>query len=592
MSEQLSFIRLSSGSFPTSDLTKGAIYFCPSEHTIGVATSTTTLEKYYGGNVKDAVYDSKAKSLTISYNDGTTSAVLDFSDMASAKNVAAELDKLKALHAVASTDGSGKKTYKTVDAEITDKLAGLKLSEVKNTSGYISAVSQSNGVVAATAKAFDATIPASDPSASNAPTTKAVKDYVDGKVSDTKTSLNYTDTPADNQYVSAVNQENGVISVTRKALPSLNSDILSNNVETDGLAPTSGAVKDYVTSKVADAKSSLDFSDAVSGNYVTSISRADGVVTISKDSFDTSITADSTSTKAPTSEAVAKFVSDEITKLGNSLTFKGVYTDDQFTGSLSGSYDNGDVILISDTKKEYVYYDGAWRELGDEGQAAALIDGLNKPDTAVDGQYVSAVSQSKGVITVTRKALPTPTYNSTIATDSTATDGNAPTSGAVKTYVEGKITSTLSDLKTTNAQGQQAPLAAGDGKFVSSVGQQNGKVSIGSTAFNTVINDTTKDSVVAPTTKATKDYVDGKINGLDVTAIGGPRSIITTVSQADGKVQATASPVDTVIDDNTAVDPTPTDSAIHMPTTKAVKTYVDTEVSKAVNGALVWASWN
>lgn len=580
----LSFRKLSStASFPTSDMTEGTIYFCPKDHTIGIATSATTVEKYYGGNVKDAKYaDDK---LTITYNDGTAEAVLDFSDMASAKNVAAELNKLKALHA---KDGAN---LKTVAAEINDALGGLNLTQVGAAGKYISAVSQVDGQVAATASSFDTSIPASDPSASNAPTTAAVKTYVDSKVSDTKTSLNYTDTPAENQYVSAVNQSNGVISVTRKALPSLNGDILTNNVETDGLAPTSGAVKDYVTSKVADAKSSLDFTDDVTGNYVTSISRADGVVTISKSNFDTSIAADSKSKVAPTSEAVAGFVKTQLSSLGNALHFRGAGTKDQMT-ALENKAD-GDIYIINsgaEQGKEYVYSGGVWVELGDEGKAASLINALDVTDTEVTGQYVSKVDQVDGKIKVTRKALPTPTYNSTIATNSTTTDGNAPTSGAVKTYVEGKITSTLSDLKTTNAQDQQAPLAAGDGKFVSSVGQQNGKVSIGSTAFTAdIAASTTVTDKVAPTTAAVKTYVEGKINGLDVTAIGGPSKIITTVAQVDGKVQATTSPVDTVIDTTTAVDSTP--DTIHIPTTKAVKSYVDTEVSKAVNGALIWSSW-
>lgn len=580
----LSFRKLSStASFPTSGMTEGTIYFCPKDHTIGIATSATTVEKYYGGNVKDAKYANN--KLTISYNDGTADAILDFSDMASAKGVTAELDKLKALHA---KDGAN---FKTVATEISDALGGLNLSEVKNASGYISAVSQSNGVVAATASSFDTSIPASDPSASNAPTTAAVKTYVDNKATSTTSGLKYEDTAVPGQYVAAVSQTNGKIAVTRAALPSLNGDILTNNVETDGLAPTSGAVKDYVTSKVADAKSSLDFTDDVTGDFVKSISRADGVVTISKSNFDPSIAADSKSKVAPTSEAVAAFVKTQLSSLGNALHFRGAGTKAEMT-ALTNKAD-GDIYIINsgaEQGKEYVYSGGVWVELGDEGKAAALINALDVTDTEVTGQYVSKVDQVDGKIAVTRKALPTPTYNSTIATDSTTTDGNAPTSGAVKTYVEGKITSTLSDLKTTNAQGQQAPLAAGDGKFVSSVGQQNGKVSISSTAFTAdIAASTAVTDKVAPTTAAVKTYVEGKINDLDVAAIGGPSKIITTVAQVDGKVQATASPVDTVINTDTAVDST--NDTIHVPTTKAVKSYVDTEVSKAVNGALVWSSW-
>ena len=55
------------------------------------------------------------------------------------------------------------------------------------------------------------------------------------------------------------------------------------------------------------------------------------------------------------------------------------------------------------------------------GAAAAAVAALDKPDSAQEGQYVSAVSQEDGVITVTRAALPqapeitTGTTNGTIS---------------------------------------------------------------------------------------------------------------------------------------------------------------------------------
>lgn len=51
--------------------------------------------------------------------------------------------------------------------------------------------------------------------------------------------------------------------------------------------------------------------------------------------------------------------------------------------------------------------------------ASAQIGDLNKPDTAVAGEYVSAVSQSNGIITVSRAKLPT--IPDLVHTDSTAT---------------------------------------------------------------------------------------------------------------------------------------------------------------------------
>ena len=55
---------------------------------------------------------------------------------------------------------------------------------------------------------------------------------------------------------------------------------------------------------------------------------------------------------------------------------------------------------------------GLYKEIEDAKAAAiaantAAIEALDAPDTAVTGQYVSAVSQENGVITVSREALPT-----------------------------------------------------------------------------------------------------------------------------------------------------------------------------------------
>ena len=238
---------------------------------------------------------------------------------------------------------------------------------------------------------------------------------------------------------------------------------------------------------------------------------------------------------------------------------------------------DGDIYIINsgaEQGKEYVYSGGAWVELGDEGKAAALIDGLNKSDTEKPGEYVSAVSQSKGVITVTRKALPTPTYNSTIAAADDATDVNAPTSGAVKTYVSAEI----GKLDAPEVNG-------GLDGYIVSVKQQDGKVEATSRKFITDLSANLGTLVEgnAPTSKAVKDYVAAEIGKLDYTDnVTG--SFVTTVNQTDGTVSITKGAFDSAI-------PAEAPSESTAPTTAAVKSYVDTEVSKAVGGALVWSSW-
>lgn len=80
------------GELSTITPEKGVIYFSDAEHTIGVYDGTS-MQKYYGGNVKNAVYADK--KLTIKYYDGTADAVLDFNDVASASGVTSLLSGLR-----------------------------------------------------------------------------------------------------------------------------------------------------------------------------------------------------------------------------------------------------------------------------------------------------------------------------------------------------------------------------------------------------------------------------------------------------------------------------------------------------------------
>ena len=85
------------------------------------------------------------------------------------------------------------------------------------------------------------------------------------------------------------------------------------------------------------------------------------------------------------------------------------------------------------------------------------------------------------------------------------------------------------------------------GKFIASVQQQDGKLGASAESFVTVINDSTKDSVVAPQTKAVKTYVDAqdallvKKAEATVDAVGGTAgTFISGVSQLNGVLGAKA----------------------------------------------------
>lgn len=100
--------------------------------------------------------------------------------------------------------------------------------------------------------------------------------------------------------------------------------------------------------------------------------------------------------------------------------------------------------------------------------ASAQIGDLNKPDTAVAGEYVSAVSQSNGIITVSRAKLPT--IPDLVHTDSTAT---TPTAESVSVIADIDVSGhTITDTRVNVATtaGVAAAIAKLDAdKNVSSV---------------------------------------------------------------------------------------------------------------------------
>ena len=118
-----------------------------------------------------------------------------------------------------------------------------------------------------------------------------------------------------------------------------------------------------------------------------------------------------------------------------------------------------------------------------------------------------------------------------------------------------------------------------DGAYIKVISQSDGQVNALSKVFDNNVSN--NDETNAPTTKAVKTYVDAettrattaeqalntRIDDLDLGEVGAAGSYIKLVSQSDGQVSATAQAFDTDVLNNTETN---------APTTKAVKTYVDT----------------
>lgn len=134
--------------FPTTPEV-GMVLFDTTDSTIKVYNTDKTWSNF-AGKLIDASWDSATKTLTLVKQDGSE-RVIDFSDVASAK---------------ALTD-------------LSDKIAALDLAAVGASGSFISSVSQADGQVSASTTAFATSVTAAGVVA---PTSKAVNDFVVGKI--------------------------------------------------------------------------------------------------------------------------------------------------------------------------------------------------------------------------------------------------------------------------------------------------------------------------------------------------------------------------------------------------------------------------
>lgn len=74
----------------------------------------------------------------------------------------------------------------------------------------------------------------------------------------------------------------------------------------------------------------------------------------------------------------------------------------------SGTYNSGDVVVLSGTVKEYVYDGTNWRELGTEGSFKTIQTAVSDPTVGTSGQinFINTISQNtNGVISVTKQPV-------------------------------------------------------------------------------------------------------------------------------------------------------------------------------------------
>ena len=433
-------------------------------------------------------------------------------------------------------------TSKAVNTKIFSEINKLNVNEVGEEGKYIEKILENSGKISTVVKAMD-TAPTAN---SKKPVTSGgVKSYVDIQVNTEKTNretaiaaLDSTSTLTAGNYYTGMTETNGIVTLSQSAMdtaPTANSK----------KPVTSGGVKSYVDS----LNKSLVGED---GSYIKTISESKGIITATKQTFDTSITSTSTDTNAPTSKAVYN----AIQSLGNVFHVRD--SVETFSKLPSTGNTAGDVRNVNDTDDNYVWTGTKWDPLG----GSSLINTLNYSSPTASGtntSFITSVSQSKGLITASKSNLPTAStsvvgivkLNDAVNSTSTTT---AATANAVK-KVQDSVNTEVTNRTTAVSNVQSA--------LTTEIADRKSAITTEVTNRNTAISTA--------------------INALNKTSVGADGSYIKTISESKGIITATKQTFDTTISSDS------TDN--NTPTSKAVKDYVDSEISNlntdlttAING--------
>lgn len=323
----------------------------------------------------------------------------------------------------------------TVADAIVNSNAGLANTDAAVANQFVTSAKQTNGVVTVTRRALEAAdipelaqskITGLEDALQNLEDTKQDNLEIDGTVSasnkvatqstvSTAIKALVTDgqTAGTGEVISAVSQSNGTVVVTKKTLTAADIPTLEQskiNGLTDALAAKQDALgfagdydktnnpvatKTYVDNVVADLNGAMHFEGVVTG-----------------DTFEEAVAA---AGKAFVAGDVVLYGVDEYVYDGadwHVLGNESIYALKDDVNTAITNLDNnlqGQIDVINNNMQEKLVFDGTYdaadNKVATEDTVSNAINVLGKSDSAIAGQFVTAVSQSNGVITVSRAAL-------------------------------------------------------------------------------------------------------------------------------------------------------------------------------------------
>lgn len=484
MATNLSFQKIAT--VPASGLVVGRIYFETSTGMIKVATSATAVDKF-GDGVKSASWDESAKTLKI-INESGEEISLNLSDVASASAVTTELEKK--LNIGASGDASTVQSYYGLK-KYTDEAKSSAISSAKSYTdteiGKIPAAIVYKGDGTTVTQSGTSTV------------TFAVGEIPQSKVTSLTTDL------AAKATTTALNKVKATADAAAPQATTYTKEEVDNKV-----ASAVGSV--YKMKGSVDDATALT---ALTGVVIGDVYNVVAAGTLNGEAF----------------EAGSNFVAIKA----------GAGTQTEMWDKLGGTIDLSAYAKSADVANTYATKTAVTSEINTK------IGTLDKADTAVTGQVVSAVSETDGIITVSRRALVVadiPTLaTSKISGLDTALNGKVPTTRTVNSkplsanvvlagadiLVGGDGTYGEDDLQTAiEAMDSRITSAAASG--VQSFGGQTGAITV-DTANTT--NGQVKFSMSSKQLK-------GSVNGLKSAAYTESSAYATAAqgTKADTAIQA------------------------------------------------------
>lgn len=372
MATNLSFQKIAT--VPTSGLVVGRIYFETSTGMIKVATSATAFDKF-GDGVKSASWDESAKTLKI-INESGEEISLNLSDVASVSAVTAELEKKLNIGTLGDTPST--QSYYGLKAHVgAEKLSAITAAKSYTDTeiGKIPAAIVYKGDGTTVTQSGDTTV------------TFSVGTISQDKVSGLTTAL------SDKATITALN----AVKATAEAAASQATTYTKEEVD-NKVASAVGSV--YKMKGSVDNASALT---ALTGVVIGDVYNVVAAGTLNREAF----------------EAGSNFVA---IKAG--------------AGNQTGMWDKlGGTIDLSAYAKSADVANTYATKIAVTSEINTKIGTLDKADTAVAGRVVSAVSETDGIITVSRRALVVadiPTLaTSKISGLDTALNGKVPTTRTV-----------------------------------------------------------------------------------------------------------------------------------------------------------------